>query len=69
MEWECSVPLNVGVSFTPTPSTPPRLRETTNKRLTQPRLYRQQHHLNFLEDVSKDLCFVERQRTWIRGTS
>lgn len=36
MELECPVPLNVGVSFAPTPSTPPRLGGTTDKWLIQP---------------------------------
>lgn len=31
MELECSVPLNVGVSFAPTPSAPPRLGEASDR--------------------------------------
>lgn len=58
MESECPVLLNVCVSFAPTPSTPPRLGETTHKRLIQPYSCRQQHPLKFLEDISEGYCVL-----------
>lgn len=62
MELECPVPLNGGVSFAPTPSTPPRLGEATNKRLIQPCSCRRQHPLKFLEDISKGYCVLWKDR-------
>lgn len=60
MELECSVPLNVGVSFAPTPSAPPRLGEASDEWLPRSCSCRQQHHLKFLE--GRLFCFAERQR-------
>lgn len=54
MELDCSVLLNAGVSFAPTPSTPPRLREAPS--------CRQQHHLKFPEDVSKGYSVLWKDR-------
>lgn len=62
MELECPVPLNVGVSFAPTSSTPPKLGETIHKWVIQLCSCRQQHHLQFLEDVSKAYYILWKDR-------
>ena len=66
MDLECSVPLDGGVSFAPTPSPtqpPPRLGAAMNPWVTQPcPACRQQHHPKFVEDVSRGCAALWKDR-------